>query len=304
MTAGEPDPRDRCGVTVDRMHAFNVAGAPVDDLDLDCPTVFLTIDEGKDRENSELMANAMYKCATQFRRGTGELFTEDGVYCNVCYVFDVPKPVKGFYSYLIKNKVPGGSGETYHEYMQGYRSAGAEKVLDELQQPLETHYFDDEKQSDEEIKEILEDPRKSIETVELPTGQYAVIFIYTRGQEHLLKVWRHVTGQTREGRVGLALGGISFLTITGTAGGAAFMVYMIPSIAAGPVGIAILGTGAVLGAGAFVFSEILTHHFSQDTPPEHVSFFVFRQWDTDTDPDNPESARSLLADNIGCEYIA
>ena len=301
MTAGEPDPRNKCGATVDRMHAFNVAGAPVDDLSLDCPTVFLTINEKNDRENSELMANAMYKCAAQFRRGTGELFTEDGVYCNVCYVFDVPKPVKGFYSYLIKNKVPGGSGETYHEYMQGYRSAGAEKILGQMEHPLETLYNDDQ-QPNKEIN--LEHPINSIEEVELKEGQYAVIFIYTRGQEHLLKVWRHVTGQTREGRVGLALGGISFLTITGSAGGAAFMVYMIPFIATGPVGIAILGTGVVLGAGAFVFSGILTHHFSQDTPPEHVSFFVFRQWDTDTDPNNDNSARSLLAKNIGCEYIA
>lgn len=301
MTAGEPDPRNKCGATVDRMHAFNVAGAPVDDLSLDCPTVFLTIEKGDDRENSELMANAMYKCATQFRRGTGELFTEDGVYCNVCYIFDVQEPVKGFYSYLIKNKVPGVSGETYHEYMQGYKSAGAEKILGQMEHPLETRYYDDQ-QSEKEIN--LEKPINSIEEVELKEGQYAVIFIYTRGQEHLLKVWRHVTGQSEEGKAGLALGGISFLTVTGAAGGAAVMVYMIPLIATGPVGIVIISTGLVAGVGVFVLSELITYRLSRDTPPEHVSFFVFRQWDTDTDPDNDNSARSLLAKNIGCEYIA
>ena len=294
--------RENCGRTVDRMHTFNVAGAPVDDLSLDCPTVKVTIDGEDNRENNKIMANAMYDCATQFRRGNREIFSNDGVYCNVCYIFDVQERVDGFYDYLIKNKVPGTSGETYHQYMQGQRSVGAKKVLDELEHPLTGYYVQEEGEERRLVtKPIM--PREEIETVVLPPDHYAVIFIYARGQENLRKVWRHATAQSDAGKAGLAVGGTAFLTFSTAAGAATLATYMIPALATGPVGVIILGTGVVIGVGAFTVAEVVSYKLSRDVPPEYASFFVFRKWDADTNPDNMNSARNLLSKDIGCNYL-
>ena len=298
LNSGEPEKiitRENCGTTVDRMDFFNRAGLPIDDEDLNCPIVTITIDDNKDNEeNSRIMANAMYDCATQFRRGKKQLFTNDGVYCSVCYLFDVDTPVEGFYGYLLKTTVPesGGEEETYHEYMQGFRTVGAEKILKNLNSN-KVHTLSDDGSTLTETN-VGTPPLREIENMDVPEGDYALIFIYARGQEHFKKVWKHVTAQSSEGKAGLAAGGVSFLTITGSGVIAAYI--FTGGAVTGPVGWVIIG-GAVIAAGTiFITAEAITYHLSGDTPPEHASFFVFRKWD--------DRAADRLADELECDYIA
>ena len=293
-----PIPRENCGTTVDRMDLFNRAGLPIDDEDLNCPVVTITIDNKDDnKENSRIMANAMYDCATQFRRGKKQLFTNEGVYCSVCYLFDVQEPVEGFYGYLLKTTVPDSSGETYHEYMQGFRTVGAEKILEELerQNAVPTGALSE----NEEIipgTERTITPLDEMENMRVSKGDYAVIFIYARGEEHFKKIWRHLTAQTPEGKAGMVAGGVSFLTFS-TGGVAA--AYLIPGFAAtGPVGWVIIGSGVVLGAASYAAINAITERLSDDLV-EYVSFFVFKEWDTS----NPDRAAHLLTHELKCDYL-
>ena len=305
--------REQCGKTVDSMDLFNRASLPPDHTALKCPTVTITIEDKDNEKNNEKMANAMYDCATQFRRGNKQLFTDDGVYCNVCYIFDVKEQVDGFYGYLLKNTVPDLSGETYHEYMQGFRTVRAKKVITKMKEEVTTGELSEwetiipnPQQPAAPLGIILPNtqqtaaPLGKIEAVELSEGRYAVIFIYARGQEHFKKVWRHVTAQTTYGKVGLAAGGVSFLTFAGSGVAAA---YLIPVATTGPVGWVIIGTGVVLGAAAYAGAETITWYLSRDTPPDHAAFFVFRQWNPYNGPDGQRSAAELLAEDIGCEYV-
>ena len=293
--------RESCGKTVDRMSQFNRFHVPVSDRSLNCPTLFFTIDDEKNNEeNNQKIANTMYLCAKQFRRGNVELFTNDAVHCNVCYVFDIQTDaaVTGLTSYLRENTVPEKSGDTYAEYMVGYKTEGAEELLGKLEHELTVTKpagtTPEGIDVPEEETQIV--PADVIDNFILePGNQYAVIFIYARGQDNLQKVWRHVTAQTPAGKAGLAGGGIAFLTF---AGGGTAMAISTPFIAAtGPVGWVIIGTGVVVGVAAFAAFEFFTEYFSPDTPPEWASFFVLRDW-------SESNVRTLLRDDIGCDYFA
>jgi len=268
--------RENCGATVDRMDQFNRFNIPVSDRGLRCPTITLTINDKDDEKNNKAIADGMYNCAKQFRRGKKELFTNDGVYCSVCYIFDIQteKPIEGFHTYFAEKTVPEESGETYYEYMQGYKSEGARNVIGDVEKKTLVENYD-------EIK--LE-----------PGEQYAAIFVYASGEEHFKKVWEHITAQTDAGKAGLVGGGLSFLTLSG--GGVAAGL-ATAAVISGPVGWVVFGVGVGVGVGAFAAAEYFTHYFSPGNFPEHVSFFVFRKWDKET-------AREVLLEDLKCDFFA
>ena len=289
--------RESCGKSVERMDAFSRFGIPTSDTGLNCPVVGIKINSNDNEKNKDKIADSMYNCAKQFKRGKAELFSQDGVYCNISYTFAIQttEPITGLQKYIFEEHIEQEPDKpTYYEYLQGFRSEAATKVLGELDKPVFVNELQTGKQKQVNFEEFLNSA-----TLE-PESQHAIIFIYARGQNNFEKIYKHLTAQTTAGQAGLAAGGISFGAFA-AAGAAPDATSVITGLVTGsivitPVGWIALGAGLATGAAAYGGAEYITYFVSPDRHPEYASFFLFRKWDRETSPDE-------LAYDIGCEYL-
>lgn len=289
--------RESCGKSVERMDAFNRFGIPTSDTGLNCPVVVIKINNNDNEKNKEKIADGMYNCAKQFKRGEVELFSHDGVYCNVCYTFDiqVKEPITGFQKYIFEERIEHEPDKpTYYEYLQGFRSEGATKILGELDETVFVNDIETGKQKQVNFEDFLNAAKLE------PESQHAIIFIYARGQDNIEKIYKHLTAQTTAGKAGLAAGGVSFgafATSGATRAATSVAIGLIRgSIVVTPYGWVALGAGLTVGAAAYGAAEYTTYFVSPDRHPEYASFFVFRKWDRETSPNE-------LAYDIGCQYL-
>tara|TARA_B100000315_G_C14538109_1_gene569465 strand:- start:784 stop:1710 length:927 start_codon:yes stop_codon:yes gene_type:complete len=289
--------RENCGATVDRMDRYNTLKVPTSDNSLNCPEVSVTVNKKKDDENYQLLADGYYNCVKQFRQGKVRLFNDDGVHCNVCYIFDIQtdEPLKELGTYLDDHNIPEDTTTSYLEYAQGFTSKRAPNVLKDLDTPLLVKNLDTGMDETVNLKEKL-----GLDNAELTPGeQYALVFVYARGTENFKKVIEHLTLQTPSGKAGAAVGALSFAAFTGGSVGLSTGVVSTLSvigIASGPVGWIIIGTGAGLGLGAFAIVEAVSLHFSPSDPPSYLSLFRFVDW-------NKKTSRQVFTDELGCDFF-
>ncbi|MAG15786.1 hypothetical protein CMO88_01865 [Candidatus Woesearchaeota archaeon] len=289
--------RENCGATVDRMDRYNTLHVPTSDRGLKCPETLVTVAKEKDDENYQLIADGYYNCAKQFRQGKVRLFNDNGVHCNVCYIFDIQtdNPLKELGTYLDDHNVPEGTEVSYLEYAQGFASKGAPNVLKDFDTELIVKNLDTGMDETVDLKEKL-----GLDNAELTPGeQYALVFVYARGLENFDRIINHLTLQTPSGKAGAAVGGLSFAAFTGGSIGVSAGVVSTLSvlgIASGPAGWIIIGTGVGLGTLAFAGAEALSLHFSPSDPPEYLSLFRFVDWDKDTSKD-------VFTKKLGCDFF-
>ena len=136
-----------------------------------CPPQDLVIDEDLSTEKGQAqakaeIAEAMATCWEIFGLGKKELFgPTDGRFCAPCYIVNftgkaVNKEIDGFYNYLLTEKVPG-KGQTYFDYLGGYKTSQAEAVLNQL------------------------GAQSLAEQKILTQNTYAVVFFYVKGEEQV-----------------------------------------------------------------------------------------------------------------------
>ncbi len=89
MTASDVSVEEQCRASVIRNARYHVAGINLGS-EIDCPTRKLELKKDySQKEAKEKLARAMYGCWRQFGQGELNLFSGNGVFCNVCYIVDV-----------------------------------------------------------------------------------------------------------------------------------------------------------------------------------------------------------------------
>jgi hypothetical protein len=347
--------RDRCQKSVEKNAIFNQLYINLPPSTINCPTELRKVDEADNIKNQKIVADALYDCRNDFRIAfaeQGRLFGSDGVFCNVCSILDVEKPVKGYQDFILNANIPDYTKElTYFEYIGSFKSKDAESVLGRLDLPVFTVPNDDvslekvknevfQGKSMDEVQKFCEEEEnrdsqpvcqpglieqycrnnpddcqqagKYIEDNELEVSQQAVIFVYARGQDHMLKLRRHLMAKSFEGKAGLAMGIAGAGAETGTFA-TGRVVSWAAMTASKRVGISVItrsiglaaapatGGGSLLvQAGVelatFAVMEYITYELSRDTPPQWGSFIVLREWEKD-------SASEILRDELSCDTI-
>lgn len=276
MTSDDVSVEEQCRASVLRNARYHLAGIELGS-EIDCPTRNLELKEGySDKEAKEKLARAMYGCWRQFGQGKLNLFNENKVFCNVCYIVDVKSaPIIGFETYLKETPSPT-ENEYYYDYLRSKKSEGAEdagflNTIDKMfNAPLR-------KVDEIELKQ-LSDSDKTVISNTAPDNKYAIIFVYAKGHDNVEKLGRQVLLKSAGGKV-----------ITPVALGVAVAAGATVALASAPF-VVVVGTGLAL-AGAV---EYVGQIFNPDMPPEWAAFTVLRQW-------NSYDAASILKEEIGCQ---
>jgi hypothetical protein len=101
--------------------------ATSDESDIECPTRFVTIEEGSKLEMKRQVADLMYECWNNYGEGKVKLFSaKDVKFCAVCSVFkfeDRSVELDDFNNFLIMERIPkktaDGLRPTYYDYIAG-----------------------------------------------------------------------------------------------------------------------------------------------------------------------------------------
>lgn len=120
----------RCYASViaySKLNSIPMGDAYGDEADIDCPTRFVDIADGKAHDMKRDVADLMYYCWRNFGAGNLYLFdTNDDKFCAICSVFefdDKDADLNGFTSFLMTEHIPVESSKgyrpTYYEYVTG-----------------------------------------------------------------------------------------------------------------------------------------------------------------------------------------
>ena len=296
---------EQCRASVIRNARYHIAGIDLGS-EIDCPTRKIVLEKENDEEAKEKIANSMYTCWNQFGEGRLNLFSGEGVYCNVCYIIDVKtkEPITDFTDYLKTTPSPE-ENIYYYDYLSGFKTSDSKEsgVLHKAQRLLN---------SDLRKAEGLELQQLNLKGDVINTdSKYATIFVYAKGTENIEKLVRQIGLQSAAGKVitpiaigsataagistgiAVAYAGSSIVAVVGVISG--IPVIMVAVVGA-PV---IVVAGAAVGAGVLVFAatELVGSLFNPDSPPEWSAFTVLRPW-------NPAQATETLWDELGCtEFV-
>ncbi len=272
FVANETSVEEQCRASVIRNARYHIAGIELGS-EIDCPTRKLELKKDlSEDEAKEKLANAMYKCWRQFGQGKLNLFSGNGVYCNVCYIVDVKTkdPLTGFTEYLLTTPSPA-ENMYYYDYLSSFETSKADEVLGEID--LNGIKLDD--------YEISNKPGEN---------KYAVLFVYAKGQDNFEKVKRQLLAQSTAGKVITPVA-----TGIGVAAGVGTAVAIITAPVSVPV-IIVAGTAVAVGTGVFVATQWVGSLFNPDSPPDWAAFNLLRVW-------NPDETPTILKNELGCRQF-
>ncbi|HLG24728.1 MAG TPA: hypothetical protein VI564_07410 [Candidatus Nanoarchaeia archaeon] len=130
--------------------------------DVKCPTVKLKINDKNEEAAKKKIADLMRDCWDNFGRGKLELFTDDNVYCAVCYRVDFGKDVKiNDFSKFLASKSDSSKSVSYLKYLT------TEKTDD-------TGFI--EEFNNKKISDAIDGSKDD---------KYAVVFTYIKGKKYL-----------------------------------------------------------------------------------------------------------------------
>lgn len=249
--------------------------------DIRCPARNVLIKEKDSGKANDLIAREMYYCWDQYGEGKLNLFKDESTFCAVCSFIRVetPNPVTGLQEYLIQTQIPDKSGRRYSDYLTGFQTSRAEAVLGAIKnEPV---------------------VQKNMQS-SLPGGKsdYAIIFVYAKGNDQVKRILNHLSLSTTESRIGLAYGAFLGLGAGAAVGGAAatgLMVAGAVGVASGPPGWVVIGAASAIGlaGGGIVGWE--TSFLASPKVPEWASFTMLNEW-------NRENTAKALQ-NLGCDYF-
>ena len=130
--------------------------------DIKCPTEKVAIKNKDENLAKKQIANAMFDCWDQFKRGEGDLFSDDSVYCTVCHRISLDKSIKvnGFTDYLAKTNTPGQK-TSYLQFLTPEKTENSD-------------YLNEKAKNN--INDAIDASKNS---------EYAVIFEYVKGKRYL-----------------------------------------------------------------------------------------------------------------------
>ncbi len=273
-TANDMSVEEQCRASVIRNARYHIAGINLGS-EIDCPTRTLELKKEYDqKEAKEKLARAMYGCWRQFGQGRLNLFSGEGVFCNVCYVVDVntKEPITDFTGYLLKTPSPT-ENMYYYDYLSSFETSKAGEILGKL----------------ELVQIKLEDYEISNEKGD---NKYAILFVYAKGQDSLEKIRKQLFMQSAAGKITTPLAaGFGVAAGIGTSAG------IVAYIAGAPVTVPatiVVGAGVVGGILVATGIEAVGLMFNPDTPPEWAAFNLLRAW-------NPDETPKILKDELGCQ---
>ena len=259
---------EQCRASVVTNARYHIAGLDFSS-EIDCPTRKIVLEKESQEEAKEKVANAMYTCWKQFGQGKLNLFKDDGVYCNVCYIIDVKTedPIRDFGRYLFETPSPT-ENLYYYDYLNSFDTSKAKEVVGKLDLAGVRLEGDELSNKDGENK-------------------YATLFVYAKGQDNFEKIYRQITRASTAGKVITPVAGV-----TAVAAGVSTAAIIVTAPVSVPV---IVVVGATVAAGVAVFTavEAVGLLFNPDTPPEWIAFNVLRTW-------NPDNAKAILENELGC----
>lgn len=249
--------------------------------DIRCPARNVLIKEKESDKANDLIAKEMYYCWDQYGEGKLNLFTDESTYCAICSFIhvDTNQPVTGLQDYLTQTQIPDKSGRLYSDYLAGFQTTRAEAVLGAIKN-----------------EPVVE---KNMQSSLPGKNDYAVIFVYAKGNDQIRRVINHLTLSTAESKVGLAYGAFAGLGAGTAAGGAVatgLMVAGAVGLAAGPPGWVVIGAGAAIGIAGGALTGWVISFFASPKVPEWAAFTVLREW-------NGADTAKILTDGLGCESL-
>ena len=263
-----------CKASVDRNARLHIRGIEFP-AKVDCPAQSITVNDADSTfQQKEKIARSMYDCWWEFGQGKLNLFSDEGVYCNVCAYVDVKTKdsITGLPDFLLNQQSPDKNGLTYSDYLTSYNTQNAQKIVGEIK-----------------TQELVESQYEG----KLPGNNlYAVLFVYAKGEDGRKRLKDHFTLNTNiEGQLGLTFGILGGAAVgTGLAGTSALVGMATLGAVTGPPGWAIIGTAVVVGASVGFISSF----FATDKNYEWSAFTVLRQWNKGTD---------TLLNNFGCNIL-
>ncbi len=295
--ANDVSVEEQCRASVLRNARYHVAGIELGS-EIDCPTRKLELKkEYSQKDAKEKLARAMYGCWRQFGQGKLNLFSGDGVFCNVCYIVDVKttEPIINFTGYLLKTPSPA-ENMYYYDYLSSFETSKAGEILGDI-----------------ELNQLrLEGDEISNREGE---NKYAILFVYAKGQDNFEKVKRQLFMRSAAGKavtpiamgVGVAAGvgtAVAITTVaatftTGAVGIATLGTVSTVVVFTAPVSVPVIvvaGAAVAVGAGVFIATEWVGTLFNPDTPPEWAAFNLLRAW-------NPSETPKILKDELGCTEL-
>lgn len=256
---------ERCKASVERNARYNIAGLELGS-EIDCPTKHIII-SGSEEEAKEKIANAMYTCWKQFGRGKLRLFSEEGIFCNICYTIDLKtdSSVTNFTHYLLTTPSPT-ENMFYYDYLSSFQSSKAEKALSDV---------DRESLSKLNKESLLETDTK-----------YAVIFFYAKGEHWLDKATEILQKEAIAGGAAVASAGIVIgATVASGVVGKVVLVALSGAAASASTGIGVpiaigIVVGTAIGVGVYIgVKSILDFLETDDT--EWAAFTILREWNAE-----------------------
>lgn len=180
-----------------------------------CPTENIAITSTKDSVIKKTIADKMYACSKRYNRGKNELFGDETIYCDICYIIDFEKredPILGLTNYLLEEKTQ--EGPTYMKYLSGYSTEESEDL----------------------VKNSPEVTSGGI-TID-PSKQYAAIFVYAKGESEIKDLTQFITKDLDNG-IGIAAGtalvaGGTFIAIV-SAGTVPLVFGIVTAVAGGVI---------------------------------------------------------------------
>jgi len=174
-----------------------------------CPTQEIEAKTEKD------IADALYKCTKRYNQGKNELFGEEAIYCDICYLITPKQEIKNLDNYLRIEKTP--EGVTYYDYIMGYKT-------------------------EEASESIKKQPQLKLEKTITPSKKYAVLFVYAKGSSKIDSLTEMITKDLGDA---LYIAGGSFFSLTGLA----LVSYVLLLGSGGPVTLTI---GIITGVGGSI----------------------------------------------------
>ncbi|MBI2664767.1 hypothetical protein HYX10_05515 [Candidatus Woesearchaeota archaeon] len=281
MVAEDLSVTEQCRASVIRNARYHVAGLDLGG-EIDCPERSIDLKGKSQQDAKQIVADAMYTCAKQFGRGQLNLFKEEGVYCNVCYVIDVntEKPIENFGDYLMTTPSPA-ENLYYQDYLAGFKTDAVsdDSVVNKFQK-----FFNRDLQVVDELE------LQTVKSADIKNNEkYAVIFVYAKGGNYIKKMVRQLAFQGAAGRTVTTIS-IGSAAAAGTSVGLALVA--TPAV---PV-VIVAGAAVAAGAAVFTATEFVGSLFSPDSPPDWAAFTVLRPWNVDETPD-------ILTNELGCTRI-
>ncbi len=280
--ASETSVTEQCRTSVLRNARYHIAGLEIGS-EIDCPTRTIELTDETEEQARKEVADGLYTCWKQFGQGELNMFSGNGVYCNVCFIVDVntEKPITNLGNYLMTTSSPTEQ-MTYYDYLSNFKTPKAAEILKNVNDGLQKG------------KVNPDDIRFAGNSLE-PDKKYAIIFVYAKGDEKFLKIFdqKMVDQVLAKNDAGKIITGVA--VTSGVAAGASVAIIAATAPVSVPV-IVVVGGVAVATVGVFTGVEAVGAFFNPDQQYEWLAFNVLREW-------NPENTPDILKNELGCTEL-